>query len=109
MKVANKAVKVLESKHGTEYQAGSSPELLYAAAGGSEDYARGVANIKFSYCYELRDTGKHGFILPADQIIPTGEETFLAVKSMVEDVQLYYRIGTGPVDSTDSYTNSTRL
>ena len=23
---------------------------------------------------ELRDTGKHGFILPPDQIIPVGEE-----------------------------------
>jgi hypothetical protein len=91
MAVANKAVKTLHSKHGTEYQAGSSPELLYAAAGGSEDWARGVAGIKFSYCYELRDTGRNGFILPPDQIIPSGEETFLAVKSMAEDVRLFYR------------------
>ena len=25
---------------------------------------------------ELRDTGLHGFILPADQIIPAAEETW---------------------------------
>lgn len=62
------------------------------AAGGSEDWARGVANIKFSYCYELRDTGKHGFILPPNQIIPTGEETFASVKAMIEGVMAYYKV-----------------
>lgn len=27
-----------------------------------------------SYTFELRDTGKYGFVLPEDQIIPNGEE-----------------------------------
>ena len=30
----------------------------------------------FSYGMELRDTGNYGFILPPDQIIPTGEEVW---------------------------------
>ncbi|CAL8137075.1 unnamed protein product [Orchesella dallaii] len=64
MIVARNAAKALKDVHGTEFQSGSSPELLYAAAGGSEDFAKGKAGIKFAYCYELRDTGKHGFILP---------------------------------------------
>lgn len=47
-----------------------------AAAGGSDDWAKGVAGVKYSYTIELRDTGNYGFLLPASQIIPTGEETF---------------------------------
>lgn len=92
MAVANKAVEKLEAVHGTKYKVGPSPELLYPAAGGSEDWAKGVAGIKFSYCFELRDTGNYGFILPASQIIPTGQETFEAVKSMAEDVIAYYKL-----------------
>jgi hypothetical protein len=51
--------------------------------------------VKFSYCYELRDTGKHGFVLPANQIIPTGTEMFVAVKSMADDIMEYYNITSG--------------
>ena len=31
--------------------------------------------VKYSYTIELRDRGHDGFILPADQIVPSGEET----------------------------------
>ena len=31
---------------------------------------------------ELRDLGKHGFLLPADQIIPTGQETYAAIVAL---------------------------
>lgn len=31
-------------------------------------------NITLSYTIELRDRGNHGFILPADQILPTARE-----------------------------------
>ncbi len=34
MLVANNAAKALHDVHGTTYETGSSPELLYAAAGG---------------------------------------------------------------------------
>lgn len=74
------------------------------AAGGSEDYAKGVAGIKFSYCFELRDTGNYGFLLPPAQIIPTGQETLAAVESMAEDVITYYKL-----DSSADGTSSPRL
>jgi len=67
-----------------------------AAAGGSEDYAKGIAKIKYAYCFELRDTGKHGFMLPSDQIIPSGIETFAAVKSMAADMITIYNLGKQP-------------
>lgn len=33
MKVGDKALKALESVHGTKYEGGATPELLYPAAG----------------------------------------------------------------------------
>ena len=35
------------------------------STGGSDDWAKGGAGIKYSYTVELPDTGRHGFILPA--------------------------------------------
>uniref|UniRef100_A0A8C3M5M8 Peptidase M14 domain-containing protein n=1 Tax=Geospiza parvula TaxID=87175 RepID=A0A8C3M5M8_GEOPR len=49
------------------------------AAGGSDDWAYDQG-IKYSFTFELRDTGRYGFLLPESQIKPTCEETFLAVK-----------------------------
>lgn len=40
--------------------------------------------IKYSYTFELRDTGANGFLLPASQIIPTAKETWLALLTIME-------------------------
>ena len=36
----------------------------------------------YSYGVEPRDTGKGGFLLPADQIVPSGEETFASILAL---------------------------
>ena len=54
--------------------------LTDAAAGGSDDWAKGSAGIKYAYTVELRDTGKHGFILPAAMIKETATETWTALQ-----------------------------
>lgn len=56
------------------------------AAGGSDDWAYDLG-VKYSYTFELRDTGYYGFLLPASQIKPTCEETMLAVKYIAAHVQ----------------------
>ena len=43
-------------------------------AGNTIDWARGSAGIPYAYLFELRDTGEHGFLLPPEFILPTGEE-----------------------------------
>lgn len=58
-----------------DYTVGPSGKTLYPAAGGSDDWARAVMNIKYAYTIELRDKGRFGFNLPAAQIISTGQET----------------------------------
>lgn len=70
------------------YKVGSSTNVLYEAAGGSDDWALGVAGVKYSYTMELRDTGDNGFVLPPDQIVPSGEETILAIIDMCNSIAL---------------------
>ncbi|XP_029951873.1 carboxypeptidase A1-like [Salarias fasciatus] len=76
--LARRAVAKLASKHGTQYRFGSIINTIYQASGGSIDWAYDQG-VKYSYTFELRDTGRHGFLLPADQIIPTAEETWHAL------------------------------
>lgn len=47
-----------------------------SAAGGSDDWAKGGAGVKYSYTIELRDTGAHGFVLPVNQILPNNRESW---------------------------------
>ena len=46
---------------------------LYLASGTSLDWAWDDAGV-YAFTYELRDTGEFGFVLPPDQIIPSGDE-----------------------------------
>nr|CAD7259241.1 unnamed protein product [Timema shepardi]CAD7570359.1 unnamed protein product [Timema californicum] len=80
--LAEKGVEALEAIRGTDYLLGTAAELLYTAPGGSDDWAKGVAGIKYSYSIELPDTGDYGFVLPANQIEPVGQETWAAVKAI---------------------------
>ena len=56
--------------------------FLDPAAGASDDWYKGVLKSRFAYTYELRDTGRHGFILPESEIIPSGEELWEAQRVM---------------------------
>ena len=54
------------------------------AAGASDDWYKGVLKARFAYTIELRDTGRHGFVLPADQIKPSGEELWEAQRVVLQ-------------------------
>ena len=57
-------------------------------SGGSKDYTYGALGIKYSFALELRDLGQHGFLLPPEQIIPTGLETLEGIKAAVAEMKL---------------------
>jgi len=78
---AKAAVDALKAVHGTSFEYGPISTTIYPASGSSADYTYGVCGTLFSYGAELRDTGRYGFALPASQIVPSGEETFEAVKA----------------------------
>lgn len=52
-------------------------------SGVSLDYVHDELNVTHSYIVELRDRGVFGFLLPADQIQPTAEETLDAIVESV--------------------------
>ncbi|NWI99849.1 CBPB1 Carboxypeptidase, partial [Crypturellus undulatus] len=83
--IAGTAAKQLASLYNTEYTYGPGAETIYPAAGGSDDWAFDQG-IKYSFTFELRDTGRYGFLLPESQIKATCEETVLAVKYLANYV-----------------------
>jgi len=84
----------LTAVHGTKYTVGQSTILMGPTAGSSDDWALGDADATYSYTIELRDTGKHGFLLPAEQIIPTGQETWEGIRVMADDIAKKYELGS---------------
>lgn len=81
--VSKRAVASLTSLYNTSYRYGSIITTIYQASGTTVDWAYNQG-IKYSFTFELRDTGRYGFTLPASQIIPTAEETWLALTVLME-------------------------
>lgn len=52
-------------------------------SGSTTDWAHGYHKTPLSMCFEFRDNGAYGFVLPADQIIPNAEETLDALIAML--------------------------
>merc|ERR1711910_310325 len=68
--------------HGTVFDPINSADL-YPAAGAADDWYKGVLGSRFTFTVELRDTGYYGFVLPKEQIIPSGEEMWAAFEVMI--------------------------
>nr|CAD7256038.1 unnamed protein product [Timema shepardi] len=81
--IGQKSIASLASRYGTQYSVGNVVDLLYVASGSSVDWVMGVHGISNAFIYELRDTGRNGFVLPASEIIPTGQETLDALITLV--------------------------
>ncbi|XP_029951456.1 carboxypeptidase A1-like isoform X3 [Salarias fasciatus] len=83
--LAEKAVNDLKSLYGTSYTYGSTIDTIYPASGVTSDWSYDQG-IKYSYTFELRDNGRYGFVLPANQILPTAQETWLALLTIFSHV-----------------------
>lgn len=69
---------------GPSYTVGPAANTLYPASGGSDDWAKGSAGMKYAYTIELRDNGRYGFVLPASFIQPTAKEALAALRVIGE-------------------------
>ena len=70
------------SVHGETYVAGTGGDLLYLADGVFPDWTtdRGA----LAYTIELRPTGSPGFDLPPSEILPTCQESYEAVRTLIQ-------------------------
>mmetsp|Transcript_13867 Transcript_13867/g.34155 ORF Transcript_13867/g.34155 Transcript_13867/m.34155 type:complete len:447 (-) Transcript_13867:101-1441(-) len=86
----------IASVHGKDYKniksidlyttTGSAGDWYYEMANGDEEGVE-ANRARVAYTFELRDTGNYGFVLPPDQIIPTGEENYAAYLDMLKHLQ----------------------
>ncbi|KAJ3073263.1 hypothetical protein HK102_006037 [Quaeritorhiza haematococci] len=74
----------IKSTSGVSYTSMKGAEL-YPAAGATDDWMTAKAGM-VGYTIELRDEGRYGFVLPPEQILPVGEETWAAAKYFVNFV-----------------------
>ncbi|XP_053613735.1 zinc carboxypeptidase-like [Plodia interpunctella] len=65
----------IQNRFGTNYRVGVSMDVMYAMSGTSFDWVKYTTQVPIAYLLELRDLGEYGFLLPPQQIIPTGLET----------------------------------
>lgn len=89
--VGQDMVSAIAAVYGKSYTMGQGKDVLYPAAGGSDDWAydkmKAMGNDgPLSYTYELRDQGRYGFVLPANQIKPNCEEIDPSVKVLLDYV-----------------------
>nr|CAD2150137.1 unnamed protein product [Meloidogyne enterolobii] len=86
--IGRRGVRAIEEVYGTKYRFGTGADILYPSAGGSDDWAKAKANIKYVYLLELRPGEEEwdGFLLDRRQLIPTGRETWEGVKVVIDAV-----------------------
>ncbi|XP_055684650.1 carboxypeptidase B-like isoform X1 [Lutzomyia longipalpis] len=85
-RVGREAAALMKQSGGATYSVGPSGSLLYPASGGSDDWGKGSLGIKYCYTIELRDSGRSGFILPANQIIVTSKEAQIFTYKVAETI-----------------------
>lgn len=83
MEIAEAAAIGFSTRYNTPYTFGTIADVLYVDSGSTTDWAHGYHQTPLSMCFEFRDNGPYGFVLPADQIIPNAEETLDALIAML--------------------------
>ncbi|KAK0427447.1 hypothetical protein QR680_010229 [Steinernema hermaphroditum] len=93
-RVGEKAVETMNRLYGGNYTAGTGSDLfgglgVILPGGASEDWANAKANVKYTYCLELGpdytfENMIMGFMLPADQLIPTAKESWEGIRVIID-------------------------
>ncbi|XP_072304469.1 carboxypeptidase B2 [Eucyclogobius newberryi] len=81
LEMVQEAAKKIHRHYHNHYKYGAGAETIYLAPGGSDDWAYNLG-IKYSFTFELQDTGRFGFLLPPSNIAKACNEALLAVKTI---------------------------
>ncbi|KAJ4375924.1 hypothetical protein N0V83_001202 [Neocucurbitaria cava] len=84
--LTNGAIAAVKAVHGVTFTGGPICNTIYQVSGDSVDYAFEVAKANYSMTVELRDTGTYGFVLPANQIVPSGEEMWAGLSYLLKNM-----------------------
>lgn len=85
--LATGASNAIEALYGTQFESGPICSTIYQVSGGSVDYVQDVTKADYVFTLELRDTGNYGFVLPANQILPSGQEAYEGVKYLLRNMK----------------------
>uniref|UniRef100_A0A3B4AGN9 Peptidase M14 domain-containing protein n=1 Tax=Periophthalmus magnuspinnatus TaxID=409849 RepID=A0A3B4AGN9_9GOBI len=94
LEMVKEAAQRIRRHYRNNYKYGAGAETIYLAPGGSDDWAYNLG-IKYSFTFELQDTGRYGFLLPPSHISKACNEALLAVKTIALKV-LQNRAKIGP-------------
>ncbi|KAL8788338.1 MAG: hypothetical protein Q9213_001735 [Squamulea squamosa] len=85
--LAQGVVAAIKAVYGTVFKAGPICPTIYQVSGASVDYVADVTRAQYSFTSELRDTGNYGFVLPAEQILPSGVEAFAGLRYLLGNLR----------------------
>lgn len=77
----------IKGVYGTVFKTGPICPTIYQVSGSSVDYLADVTKAQYSFTSELRDTGNYGFVLPANQILPSGVEAFAGFRYLLSNLR----------------------
>jgi carboxypeptidase A2 len=83
MRVADAAANAIENTYNTVWGRGNSCEVIYATSGGTNDYAKGGAGIKYAFVAELRG---EDFVIAPSQIALSYKEVLNGIVAMVDSI-----------------------
>lgn len=69
-----------------KYYVDERSRLQYSQAGSSTSFVLNEMDIRRAFEIHLRDTGAHGFLLPASYIETTAREAYELIKLMIDDL-----------------------
>lgn len=83
MRVADLTADAIENTYNSRWDRGNSCVVIYATTGGTDDYAKGAAGVKYAFCPELRG---NSFIIDSSNIVPSFNEIFNGIVAMVNAI-----------------------
>jgi carboxypeptidase A2 len=83
MLVADATADAIQATYGTRWDRGNSCVVIYATTGGTDDYAKGAAGVKYAFCPELRG---NSFIIDPSQIVNSFTEIWNGLVVMVDTI-----------------------
>jgi carboxypeptidase A2 len=83
MAVADATANAIQATYNTRWDRGNSCQVIYATTGGTDDYAKGAAGVKYAFCPELRG---NSFVIAASQIPLSYAEVWNGIVAMADTI-----------------------